>query len=185
MSNNSWIGSSTEAKYSTALLSLLVQNLSWSSMSKSLRKPVNNRSKSTDYLTFLFIADPVVVVDVLELASGRQQKQDHRLYCYLVYCRPCHGHRCLRARERPLTEARAHTVLLSCLLQTLSWSSMSKSSRTAVNRSKSIDHQLEEEREKKEKEVLLLVLGKLHVSLKAIVWSKVKVVFRWNYGSGV
>jgi len=46
---------------------------------------------------------------------------------------------------------------------------MSKSSRTAVNRSKSIDHQLEEEREKKEKEVLLLVLGKLHVSLKAIV----------------
>ena len=38
---------------------------------------------------------------------------------------------------------------------------MSKSARAAMSKSKSIDHQLEAEKEKKDREILLLVLGKV------------------------
>ena len=38
---------------------------------------------------------------------------------------------------------------------------MSKSSRAAINKSRSIDQDLEAEKEKKQRELLLLVLGKI------------------------
>ena len=50
--------------------------------------------------------------------------------------------------------------------QTLSWSAMSKGTKSSLSRSRSIDQQINHDREQKQRELQLLVLGKLtHIRL--------------------
>ena len=50
--------------------------------------------------------------------------------------------------------------------QTLSWSAMSKGTKSSLSRSRSIDQQINHDREQKQRELQLLVLGRLtHIRL--------------------